>query len=149
MNKHLSNNYLSHQNGMTYHLGQDGFTLIEVIVALAIFAIVMVAVLTPLLGLFGFSRDTQGILNTNTLSQQRLEQARALVAANYNEPDKFIAKLNGFGVTCKDIGLFGQEIKSDCEKTATSIVPPLRRLAVTVTNDKGKKISSTVDVVMP
>lgn len=122
---------------------QNGFTLIEVLVAIALLALIMVAVLTPMLGLFGVSRTSNDVLNANTLAQQRLEEARALVSANYSRPTEFNSKLNSLGVTCKNIGLYGNELQADCNDTTG--VPPLRRLTVTVTQNK-QTVTSVVDV---
>lgn len=132
----------------TYNFRQSGFTLIEVIVAIALLAIIIITVLTPMIGLFGFSRDSEDILDANTLSQQRLEEARAIVSANYVSPDVFNPQLKRLGVSCKDIGLFGDEMASSCQVSAAGKTPPLRRLIITVRKDN-QQITSSVDVVSP
>lgn len=129
---------------MNRHSSESGFTLVEVLVAIVLLAVIMVAVLTPMAGLFGVNRTSESIMDVNTLAQQRLEEARSIVVTNYNTPDSFKARLSELGVTCKDIGLYGQVLQETCDPAA--IVPPLRRLYVTVTRD-GQTLTSSIDVV--
>jgi len=60
--------------GQTRH--SEGFTIIEVLVAVALFAIVVLVILAPLTGLFGLTqRSTQQVSATNA-AQQVIEQIR-------------------------------------------------------------------------
>lgn len=129
---------------MNRHSSEAGFTLIEVLVAIVLLGVIMVAVLTPMAGLFGVNRTSESIMDVNTLAQQRLEEARSVVVTNYNTPDNFKDTLTKLGVTCKDIGLYGQVMQDSCAPAA--VTPPLRRLSITVTRD-GQTLTSSIDVV--
>lgn len=63
----------------------QGFTIIEVLVAMLLFAIVTLVILAPLTGLFGLTqRSTQQVTATN-LAQQAIEEIRGewLVSGQY------------------------------------------------------------------
>ncbi|MGY2892860.1 type IV pilus modification PilV family protein [Deinococcus sp. UYEF24] len=53
-----------------------GFTLVEVLIAIALFAIVVLVVLAPLTGLFGLSQKSAQQTTATNLVQQTVEQIR-------------------------------------------------------------------------
>ncbi len=54
----------------------QGFTLVEVLVAIALFAIVVLVVVVPLTGLFGLTKKSTTQVTATNLAQQWLEQVR-------------------------------------------------------------------------
>lgn len=55
---------------------EAGFTIIEVLVAIALFAIVVLVILAPLTGLFGLTQKSAQQTNATGLAQQSIEQIR-------------------------------------------------------------------------
>ena len=65
----------------------QGFTIIEVLVALALLAIVITAVVLPLTGFFGITRRSSQQVSATNLAQQAIEQIRGewLNQAKYDQ----------------------------------------------------------------
>ena len=123
---------------------RSGFTLVEIMIALALLGLVIVMILTPMLGLFGFNRNTGDILDANTVVSQRLDEARTLVRSNYATPINFKARLDDLGITCQNIGIYGAVLNNSCYDTSAS-TPPLRRLTISTTQGN-QSVSASVDV---
>lgn len=56
--------------------GTQGFTIVEVLVAIALFAIVVLVVVVPLTGLFGLTKKSTTQVSATNLAQQWLEQVK-------------------------------------------------------------------------
>ncbi len=54
----------------------QGFTIVEVLVAIALFAIVVLVVVVPLTGLFGLTKKSTTQVSATNLAQQWLEQVK-------------------------------------------------------------------------
>jgi type IV pilus assembly protein PilV len=74
--------------------GEEGFTLLEVLIAIAIFAIGIMGVLKMQISAMQGTNSTRVYLDTANLAQDRLEliiaasiQSTALNAGNYNDPN--------------------------------------------------------------
>jgi prepilin-type N-terminal cleavage/methylation domain-containing protein len=54
----------------------SGFTIIEVLVAIALFAIVVLVILVPITGLFGLTKKSTSQVSATNLAQQWVEQVK-------------------------------------------------------------------------
>lgn len=147
--------------------GEAGFTIIEVLVALTLFAVIILVVLTPLTGLFGLNQRTTGQVSATNLTQRAIEQVRGQWLRNvrYDKACIDTALPSGVTVTTQGEDLSGNLIGSVINLTAptpnpnvsatcsttpatatqTNNAPPLRRLTVTATVN-GSSSTQTLEV---
>lgn len=117
------------------------FTLIEVLIALAILAAVFAAVALPMLTVYRMNATSKRTLDATAQAQQLLEAARTAVLANYANPNLPVATYPG--LTCNNVDVFGGVMPGTC---ASNSSPPARRLAVTVAIAGQNPVSLSVDV---
>lgn len=124
-------------------LNPDGFTIIEVLVAISLMLILMLVVLYPLLTSLKMTGQSKNNLQGTSDAQKNLETARQIVITNFNSGAKINALLSSYtGLTCENINLFNQVMAvSNCKDLDS---PPLRRLTLT-TRTAG---SQTDDIVL-
>lgn len=126
-----------------------GFTITEVLVALALLALVLAAIVTPMFGLFNFSRGSQDILSVNSTAQKRLDEARVVVLREYSDPAAFKTELARLKVECTNMSLYGTPLEpAACDKMTGDAAPPLRRLTTRAQENK-QEVTVSVDVVKP
>ena len=119
---------------------EAGFTLLEVLVAIVLFAIVVVAILAPLTGLFGLSQRSSQQSKATTYAQQVMEQIRGqwLVQANYDQI--CVTSTLPYGATAtilnEDLngnGLGNATLRFSCgSNPVITPIPPLRRITVDI-----------------
>ena len=136
-----------------------GFTIVEVLVAIALFAIVVLVVVAPLTGLFGLTqKSTQQVGATNS-AQQALERIRGqwLAQSNYDQgcvdalPAGVTVSIQNEDVQGSAVGAPGNVIRSaDCGSDASVAGPPLRRVTVVATSGASASTSTlVVEVARP
>lgn len=126
---------------------QAGFTILEVLIALALFSVVILVVLAPLTGLFGLTqRSTDQIVAVNS-GQQVIEQIRGqwLNSTRYDKGciDRALSAPGVVSVTLQDENLGGEPITSpaplataadcrtaDASSAVSAAAPPLRKVTV-------------------
>lgn len=133
----------------------QGFTIIEVLVAMALFAIVVLVVLAPLTGLFGLTQKSNQQATATNIAQQALETIRGqwLNSNNYRYDINCVAgPLTTSGVTptvsIQDEDVQGNDLTSTRPFTvgtattcpaspgaggAVAAGPPMREITVTAT----------------
>jgi len=140
----------------------NGFTIVEVLVAMALFAIVVLVILAPLTGLFGLTqRSTQQVGATNT-AQQVLEQIRGqwLDQVKYSKSCADLTVPAGVTVTTtvQDKNAQGTAVGSTysavigCSTAAVRTIPNIRYLTVTASATSGTATGSSslsVEVARP
>lgn len=131
---------------------QQGFTILETLVALALFSVILLVVVTPLTGLFGLTQRSTDQVNAVNVGQQIIEQIRGQwLDSNRIRYDKAciddaLPTLGAPTVTIQSENLNGGAIgaatalssASDCLSAVPplSVVnasPPLRRIKVVTT----------------
>ncbi|WP_425145754.1 type IV pilus modification PilV family protein [Deinococcus sp.] len=119
---------------------EAGFTLLEVLVAIVLFAIVVVAILAPLTGLFGMSQRSSQQSKATTAAQQVMEQIRGqwLVQANYDQicvssalPYSATATVLNEDINGNSSGSATMNFSCGSNAVITPI-PPLRRITVNI-----------------
>ena len=135
----------------------QGFTIIEVLVALALLAIVITAVVLPLTGFFGITRRSSQQVSATNLAQQAIEQIRGewLNQAKYDQSCLTIALPSSVPtVTLQDEDAQGTAqggtgtltVSATCGNGTVPSGPPLRRVTI-VTTVSGKASNSSTLVV--
>ena len=111
---------------------ETGFTIVEILIALLLLGLILVAVAIPLLGFNRINATSQKTLSETTAAQKDLEGARTYVIANYNNPALLTTILLS-GVVCENISALDAVMSpAACTSLAS---PPMRRLTVTKSVD--------------
>jgi len=135
-----------------------GLTLIEVLIAMAIFVILMTAVTQSLLPLFGLTRESRIQLNANQQAQQTLEAIRGawLDADRYKKTCAPLHLPPGVTVQVQALDKEAQPVNSLAFSTdCTLAVPdpcsvPAKRVTVIARDAKGKvRARLTLDIRRP
>lgn len=134
---------------------RQGFTIIEVLVATALFAIVVLVVLVPITGLFGLTKRSTTQVGATNLAQQWLEQVKGqwLNQPIYNRacistapPASVIINLQNKNAQGVNIGTpYSVVVNANCMSVAAQVnPPPLRLVTVTATVNNGTSIVLSV-----
>jgi len=140
----------------------QGFTIIEVLVAIVLLAIVVTAILIPLTGFFGVTRrSTQQVTATN-LSQQTVEQIRGewLNQGKYDQGCVTTAlpstvptvSIQNEDVQGNAVGTAGTlTVSASCGSGSLPAGPPLRKVTVTtvVSGQASNTSTLVVEVARP
>jgi len=148
--------------------GQQGFTLIEVLVSVAILAIVIAVLTATLTGSLGLNREAQQQLGTTAQAQQLLEQVRGAWsdAANYDRACAEVTIPTGYSVTFLPLNsranVLGTSTAGTAIRTTTcasqgvvnapgsSPAAPPRMRRLVVASDTGRQdVTLTLDVLEP
>lgn len=121
----------------------SGFTIVEVLVAVALFAIVLLVVLVPITGLFGLTKRSTVQVTATGLAQQWVEQVKGQWQDGPTYTRACIAALPPEGVTIslQDKDVRGNNINAaysvaNCAAATPQPAPaPLRLITVTATVD--------------
>jgi len=135
----------------------DGFSLIEVMIAIVILGILLAAILQPLGSLFRMSSSSRDLLERTTQAQQVAER----VMREWQDPDKFERACldldtnplpSNVTVSSRPLDLQAQP-QAGYAYVASCPQPPspaaLRRLVVVVSGGEGPDAEIIVDVVKP
>ncbi|WP_424949745.1 type IV pilus modification PilV family protein [Deinococcus sp.] len=137
---------------------QQGFTIIEVLVAVALFAIVVLVVLVPITGLFGLTKRSTTQVGATNLAQQWLEQVKGqwLSQPIYNRACISTAPPASVTISLQDKNTLGVNVGTpytvvvnpNCASVAAQTNPaPLRLVTVTATATNGtSSVPSTLSV---
>lgn len=141
-----------------------GFTLVELLVALALFALLMAVMSSTLVGILGVNRGSQQRLASTSEVQQVMESIKASWSSEANYGN-ICAELDGgalpAGMTAKVQGLdkrggsAGQaadvvlRAPGACPTTVPSGLPDMRRVTVTSTDAEEKTVTIVLDIVNP
>ncbi|WP_161881986.1 type IV pilus modification PilV family protein [Deinococcus alpinitundrae] len=118
---------------MKKHANQ-GFTIIEILVAVFILGIIIIITAQPLLSSLRLSGTSEKTLNGTREAQDVLERARATVVGDYASPQadlNVMSKPATSTVLCQDVAP-DFSISATCADTSGN-TPFLRRLTVTTT----------------
>lgn len=139
-----------------------GFTIIEVLVALLLLAIVITAIVIPLTGFFGLTQRSTQQVNATNLAQQVIEQIRGewLSQSKYDQACVVTALPSGVPtITIQNEDVQGAaqgapvslSVGGTCGTGTAASAPPLRRLSVTATVSGQSSNTSTlvVEVARP
>ena len=145
-----------HRTDMNRSRRDSGFTIIEVLVAIALFAIVILVILAPLTGLFGLSQRSAQQTSATNLAQQAMETIRGqwLNLSRYQyglncvtgpltssavNPTVVVQDEDAQGNRQTNVAAFSVQTAATCPSyppsgvTTFSQGPPLRRVTVTAT----------------
>lgn len=128
---------------MTGARAEDGFTIIETLVAIALFSLLIVAVIYPITNSYKLTAQSKNNLRATGDAQSTLEKARQIVITNYNDSAKIAALLAApefSKVTCENVNLYNQVIAGREPCATAGFTPPVRRLTI-----KDRTIGSTKD----
>lgn len=128
-----------------------GFSLVEVLVAVALLGIIVVSVSLPVTGFFKVNRNSSLSLDATRAAQDAVEQARAVLLGsrtvagvkvpNYPDPLSELEIVQGalpsttnltVTLSCADLNADGSVLGATC--AASPAGPPLRRLTVVATS---------------
>ncbi|WP_291426071.1 type II secretion system protein J [Deinococcus sp.] len=138
---------------------EAGFTIIEVLVALLLFAIIIVVLVPIMIGSLKMNRQTGQQLDTSTRTQQLLETVRGEWADRVKYDKACAATLSvpaGYSVTSQPLdsraaivgGSTATNITTTCPATIPPSPPAMRR--VTVTSGAGPQDTRlTLDLLRP
>ncbi len=112
----------------------SGFSLVEVLVAIAIFGTLVMVILTPILNSYTLLGRSKTNVQSSADASRDLEKARQIILSNYNSGTTIQSKLatltptlpTGTTLTCKNVNTFGNEM-SDCPALDS---PPMRQLTL-------------------
>ena len=139
-----------------------GFTIIEVLVALLLMAIVITAIVIPLTGFCGITQRSTQQVNATNLAQQTIEQIRGewLSQLKYDQACLVTALPSSVPI----VVIQNEDVQGVAQGTPISLVvggtcgtgsaasgPPLRRLSVTATviNRSSNTSTLVVEVARP
>ncbi|AZI42337.1 prepilin-type N-terminal cleavage/methylation domain-containing protein [Deinococcus psychrotolerans] len=128
------------------HLSQ-GFTIIEILVAIVLLGIVIIITAQPLINSLRLSATSENTLSGTQEAQDVLERARALVVADYGTPQADLnnmVKPSTSTILCQDVAP-DLTISATCADT-TGDTPFLRRLTVTTTVVSQAPVVLSLDV---
>lgn len=140
------------------HRRRQGFTIIEVLVATALFAIVVLVVLVPITGLFGLTKRSTTQVGATNMAQQWLEQVKGqwLNQPIYNRACISTAPPASVTISVQNKNAQGVNtgtpysviINPNCMSVAAQVnPPPLRLVTVTASVNNGTgTVLSTLSV---
>jgi prepilin-type N-terminal cleavage/methylation domain-containing protein len=129
----------------------QGFTIIEVLVAVALFAVVVLVILAPLTGLFGLTQKSNQQVNATNFAQQAVETIRGqwLATNKYRYDLNCIVGPLVLGGASPTIAVQDEDVQGNPQTNATTFFvgttancptsgtvaagPPLRSVTVTAT----------------
>jgi len=135
-----------------------GLTLIEVLIAMTVFAVLMMVVTQSLLPLFGLTRESRLQLDANQQAQEIIEAIRSawLDVAQYEKTCAPIHLPSGATVRVQALNKQAQPVNSLSFTTnCASAVPdsstiPTKRVTVTIKDARGKtRARLTLDIRRP
>lgn len=139
----------------------QGFTLIEILVAILLIGILIMVVLVPMTSLFGMNRNTNSQLSSNVSAQRVTEQIKGLWRdQDYYDRNCILGvTTTGMTVTVNSLNTMGVSTgtattavsTANCNTSAlgSSWTPvPLKRLTVTSGSGTGAAVL-TIDLVRP
>ncbi|GGS17035.1 prepilin-type N-terminal cleavage/methylation domain-containing protein [Deinococcus knuensis] len=132
----------------------QGFTIIEVLVAVFLTSVIALVVLTPLTGFFGLTRRSNQQVTATQQAQQVIEAVRGdwLSVANYDQRCATQPLPAGAQVTLTNLDVNGNPTGTPALNTTCGSNPPdtapVRRINVQVTLG-GATSSLSVDVARP
>lgn len=123
---------------------ESGFTIVEILISIALLSILVVAIALPILNFQKLNIQSRNSLSATSQAQQNLEKVRQLVINNYSYAPPLTATQLG-DVTCTNISVLNAAMpESDCSLNRN---PPMRRLSVTKRiTDQDQPVTLTVDV---
>lgn len=123
---------------------ESGFTIVEILISIALLSILVVAIALPILNFQKLNIQSRNSLSATSKAQQSLERVRQLVINNYSYAPPLTA-IQLDGVTCINISVLNAPMPdADC---SLNLNPPMRRLSVTrQVADQVKPVTLTVDV---
>lgn len=137
----------------------QGFTIIEVLVTIALLSVIVLVVLTPLTGFFGLTRRSNEQVGATQSVQRALEQIRGawLSVGNYDQvcvPAALPVTDPPLNVTVTNVNLSGEDLdtvawRGQCDASAPVIpdIAPLRRVQVT-RKDASGRVLAQLDVLV-
>lgn len=137
----------------------QGFTIIEVLVTIALLSVIVLVVLTPLTGFFGLTRRSGQQVDATQSVQRALEQIRGawLSVGNYDQvcvPAALPATDPPLEVAVTSVDLSGDDLgaaewQGVCNPAAPAPadVAPLRRVSVT-RKDASGRVLAQLDVLV-
>lgn len=159
------------QQGWFSVIGKDsGFTLIEILVAFSLLAVVIIALMSPIGSLYGQNAKSSVKLAANAESQEDIERARKVVLENYawdvtasdatvqsqkikQGLDQIVQERNAaltakasketVTLTCQNLNVLGKVLPGEC---STANNPVIRRIHLVRTTQDGGKINLFLDV---
>ncbi|GHG04431.1 pili assembly chaperone [Deinococcus piscis] len=151
----------------TSFVTQAGFTLVEILVAIALFAILMAVLSSTLLGTLNINGKSQQRLASTTKVQQVVENVKASwtssakALANYGNVCVEMEGAVPAGTTVQVQGLdkrggnAGSAVNAvfkqpgACSATVPTSMPDMRRVTVKSTDADGKAVTIVLDIVNP
>lgn len=164
----------------------SGLTLVELLVAIAVFGVVMTVLLGPLVQSLGMTRESSDTLSLNTRGKSVLESVRGQwrgykldlsqppgSTENAAATTKNTESLRRYALTCvenldlanasvvvEDLDVTGAVTASrtltnimdgsNCSGTLPTLIPPIKRITVTVDSpNSDSAVSFALDVVSP
>jgi prepilin-type N-terminal cleavage/methylation domain-containing protein len=147
---------------------EDGFTIVEMLVATALFVILVLVIVAPITGLFGLTNKSAQQTNATNLAQQTIEQIRGqwLDGNRYGNNCVGVALPNTpvtasvlvqdedfLGTPQANTTTFPAQTVPNCVSTPPSGVvsasgPPIRKITVTATVN-GSPSTLVVEVARP
>ena len=125
----------------------QGFTIIEILVAVFILGIIIIITAQPLLNSLRLSATSERTLNGTREAQDVLERARATVVGDYASPQadlNILSKPVTSTILCQDVTP-DLSISATCADTSGN-TPFLRRLTVTTTIVNQPPVILSLDV---
>jgi Tfp pilus assembly protein PilV len=130
----------------------EGLTMVEVLVAIALLATIVILTAQPLISSLNLSGTSSATLTGTRIAQDVLERARGIVVANYNQPLTLLASMikKDSTVLCQDIDVTNA-VTGACADLTGPASPPaaspfMRRLTVTTTVKNQPAVILTLDV---
>lgn len=127
-----------------HNKGNKGFTLIEVLVSLTVFAVLFAAASSYTLQLYQVNNESKKNLQHTTKAQQDLENASNILLRNYDSPPSDW----GPDISCHNRDVFGR-LHSSANCNDNTLIPPLRRLVLQRQLTNGSVLKMHIDVAEP
>ncbi|WP_412028060.1 prepilin-type N-terminal cleavage/methylation domain-containing protein [Deinococcus yunweiensis] len=137
-----------------------GFTIIEILVTIALLSVIVLVVLTPLTGFFGMTRRSNDQVTATQITQRALETIRGewLSVARYDQrcvKTPLPTTFPPLDIQITNLDPDGQNLGSvpwrgECDAAAPLSPPdraPLRRVQVTRSDDTGRVLSQLTVLV--
>lgn len=150
---------------MNVNARHQGFTLVEILVAIALFAILVAVMSSTLIGILGVNRGSQERLASTSEVQQVVETIKANWSdsdANYGNicvelpsglPAGTTVQVQGLdrrgGSAGAAAALSVKTGTAKCPTTVPTSLPDMRRLTVRSTDSQNKVVTIVLDVVAP